>query len=309
MNGAAGDLSRLTFSSKYSVIFLRRHSSPPIRLVGVVAVWGPTGPAGWMEFRNFEVTGKPFSAVAKSRLVHTLEDGTHIDQTTYRDAQGRTRNETDGRIRIVDLVAHHNITLDPEARVAVPSFTENTYLPNVRELTPDLPVGVGEGRHLPAAPGNSTGTQAKTGKKKGTTNPPNVEDLGVQTVNGVLAHGVRTTLIIPAGSIGNDREFKVVNETWTSEDLHMSIKSMNTDPRFGTSTYELANIVQAAPSAELFQVPAGYTVRINSPIGGPHRLTLPSSSPRGFPASSKRGWDRAVARLPHPRLRALRSSS
>jgi len=219
------------------------------------AAWGQTGPAGWMEFWNFEVTGKPFSALAKSRLVHTLEDGTHIDQTKttvmYRDAQGRTRNETDGRISIMDRAAHHQIELDPEARLAVQKYIEGpAYIPNARQLTPDLPVTGG-------------GKQAKTGKKRGQTKPPNVDDLGIETVGGVLAHGVRTTLIIPAGSMGNDRDIKVVNETWTSEDLHMLIKSMNADPRFGTSTYELTNIVQAAPSAELFQIPPGYTVQKN----------------------------------------------
>jgi len=54
-----------------------------------------------------------------------------------------------------------------------------------------------------------------------------------------------------------------VNETWTSEDLHIPIKSTNTDPRFGASTYELTNMVQAASSAELFQIPPGYTVKKN----------------------------------------------
>jgi hypothetical protein len=65
---------------------------------------------------------------------------------------------------------------------------------------------------------------------------------------------------IPAGFIGNDRDIHVVNEAWTSEDLHMLIKSMNSDPRFGKSEYELTNIVRGAPSADLFRIPTGYTV-------------------------------------------------
>jgi hypothetical protein len=216
-----------------------------------------------LEFWNPAVTGKPFSATAKSRLVHTLEDGTHIDQTTttvmYRDAQGRTRNETDDRIRIMDPVAHHEITLDPETHRAVQTYVEGgAYVPGKGELDPHPAVirkGQGHismGQLPPGAP-----------VQKREESVPVVDDLGIKTINGVPAHGVRTMLTIPAGFIGNDREVKVVNETWTSEDLHMLIKSMNSDPRFGTSTYELTNIVQAAPSADLFQIPAGYAVKQN----------------------------------------------
>jgi hypothetical protein len=32
------------------------------------------------------------------------------------------------------------------------------------------------------------------------------------------------------------------------------------DPRFGTTTMQLTNVVRAEPDATLFQVPAGYTV-------------------------------------------------
>jgi hypothetical protein len=86
------------------------------------AVWGQRGATSWMEFNNFSVTGKPFSATATSHLVHTLEDGTHIDQTSttvmYRDADGRTRNEADGRIKIMDPVGHDEIGLDPKTHRA-----------------------------------------------------------------------------------------------------------------------------------------------------------------------------------------------
>jgi hypothetical protein len=46
----------------------------------------------------------------------------------------------------------------------------------------------------------------------------------------------------------------VTNETWTSSDLHLLVKS---------TSYELTNIVQGPPPAELFKivVPPEYTVR------------------------------------------------
>jgi len=42
--------------------------------------------------------------------------------------------------------------------VALQNFTENTYVPNAQELTPTLPAAGG-------------GPHAKTGKKRGKTNP------------------------------------------------------------------------------------------------------------------------------------------
>ena len=40
----------------------------------------------------------------------------------------------------------------------------------------------------------------------------------------------------------------------------MLVKSVNTDPRFGTTTYQLTNIVQGEPASTLFQIPADYTL-------------------------------------------------
>jgi hypothetical protein len=82
-------------------------------------------------------------------------------------------------------------------------------------------------------------------------------------VNGVMAHGTRSTLTIPIGQIGNDRAIQVISEQWFSNDLQMMVKSSNNDPRFGNTTYQLSGIVQVSPDPSLFQVPADYT-----PAGG-----------------------------------------
>ncbi|MGH7970771.1 MAG: hypothetical protein ACREIC_18785, partial [Limisphaerales bacterium] len=42
------------------------------------------------------------------------------------------------------------------------------------------------------------------------------EDLGQQTIEGVIAQGHRTTTTIPAGQMGNERPIEIVNETWYS---------------------------------------------------------------------------------------------
>jgi hypothetical protein len=45
----------------------------------------------------------------------------------------------------------------------------------------------------------------------------------------------------------------VVYERWYSKDLQMMVKTMNSDPRYGVTTYDLTNISQNVPDATLFQ--------------------------------------------------------
>jgi hypothetical protein len=214
---------------------------------------------------NQPVLNRPFSATATVRTTHTLEDGIHINQTTtalmYRDAQGRQRNESNGAIDIVDPVAQVGISWDSANQIAI-KRSVGSYVVPVEKFP------------VQAFPENSTEKKAgKTGKKRGGAGAPRnilTENLGLQTVNGLLCYGGRETITIPVGAIGNDREIKSVKETWTSSDLHILVKSIDSDPRFGTSTYELTNIVQAAPNAALFKVeaPPGYTVRMQQGILG-----------------------------------------
>jgi hypothetical protein len=92
---------------------------------------------------------------------------------------------------------------------------------------------------------------------------------------------------IPKGDIGNDRELKVVTERWTSEDLQMLIKSVNTDPRYGDTTYELTGISLSAPAPSLFQIPSDYT--ITEPAGR-GALKAKSGGPEpGVPGGRGRG--------------------
>jgi hypothetical protein len=108
-----------------------------------------------------------------------------------------------------------------------------------------------------------------------------VDDLGKQTVNGVLAQGVRTTSVIPSGTFGNDHDLKTVTERWVSEDLHVLVKSVYTDSRTGSTVYDLLNISQAPPDPSLFQVPAGYTVQDGGGRGGRGAAAGPVPGGRG----------------------------
>jgi hypothetical protein len=94
------------------------------------------------------------------------------------------------------------------------------------------------------------------------------ETLPGRTIEGVWAEGVRRTTTIAAGAIGNERPITIVSEEWTSPDLRTLVLTQHTDPRVGTSTYKVVNIVRGDPDPSLFQVPADYTVQSGPGRGG-----------------------------------------
>jgi hypothetical protein len=197
--------------------------------------WPPDGQSG-------PFIGRPFSGTEVRRTIQILGDGTHVEHSDtslfFRDAQGRMRNESADRVQIYDPVQNSSYTLELKKKVY--------------EKTP-----------RPVADGTSYSMAVVGGLiVSGTNGPPKPghgEELPSQMVNGVYCRGSRVTTTIPAGTFGNDRDVKVVNERWYSDDLKALVKSTNSDPRFGTSTYELTNIVMAHPDASLFMVPMDFT--------------------------------------------------
>ncbi len=89
----------------------------------------------------------------------------------------------------------------------------------------------------------------------------NKEDLGQQTIEGVIATGTRTTTTIPAGSIGNEQPIVIVSEQWFSSDLQVLIMTKHSDPRMGETSYRLSNVVQTEPARSLFEVPGDYKIQ------------------------------------------------
>ena len=98
------------------------------------------------------------------------------------------------------------------------------------------------------------------------------EDLGSQTMEGVLVTGTRTTRTIPTGQIGNDAPIKIVTEVWTSPDLKTVVYSKRSDPRMGEQTFQLTNIVRAEPDASTFTVPADFRI-----TEGPQKIVYRSN--------------------------------
>lgn len=206
-----------------------------------------------MRFGDRPVKGVPYSAQFVSESTRTLSNGTRISRNStgavYRDTAGRTRREMtlgavgpivveDGPKQMVfinDWVARVHYALDVASRTA-------------RKLPlRDVPEGV-------PAPIYA-----------GPDDLPKIEELGKRMVEGVEAEGVRSTVTVPAGRVGNDRPLEFVSERWYSPELQLVVLSIHKDPYVGDNTYRLTNINRAEPAASLFEVPADYKVVEGSP--------------------------------------------
>jgi len=230
------------------------------------------------------VTGAPYSGTEVVQSQETLADGNVIQRkrstNVYRDSSGRVRTEE---------------TITPDASTGKAPYTVATILDFVGgkryELNSSTMTARESPLHVPQGPAPSrTGTASGTGTSTGGASPmavrrgpgpggnqndpnrPNVvrTQLSPTTVNGVLASGTQHAETIPVGAIGNTRTIQTTRTEWVSNDLKVPVQIRSNDPRFGSSDMELTNIMQAEPSASLFVVPPGYTVKKGGPgFGGP----------------------------------------
>lgn len=105
------------------------------------------------------------------------------------------------------------------------------------------------------------------------------EDLGEQVLEGVLARGIRETITIPAGAIGNERPIESITEQWYSEELGALLLRRTFDPRFGETVYRLVSVTRSEPAPELFQVPSGYRTLEDARAGAAESGFAPATPP------------------------------
>ncbi len=210
----------------------------------------------WMGFGSFgglthtTLTGAPFSATETKLTRRTLADGTQVQQqqqsTIYRDSAGRVRIDT-------TLGGSSSGGTQPARTVSMiyDPVAGYTYRLNAQTMT---------AVKSPLPQKNSANNGSHTPRQHSDSAQVTTQDLGTQTINGVSATGTQVTRTIPAGAIGNTNPIQVVQVTWASAALQIPVQVSVTDPRFGNTTTNLTNIVQTAPDASLFQVPANYTI-------------------------------------------------
>ena len=227
------------------------------------------------------VIAKPFSADATLMSDQMLPDGSHvINQQTdaiARDTHGRTyREEVFGPpdssnpapkiIYIADPISQTTYVLGPD-HVArkIPISLAGSQLSATSVSTGAPPQGdlaLQRFRTAVAGGGGVVRVDASSAQPAPQTIPTDsrVDQLGTQIIAGIEAEGTRTTLTIPPGQVGNEKALVIVTETWYSTDLEATVLARRTDPRFGTSSYQLTNIQQTVPPASLFQIPSSYTI-------------------------------------------------
>jgi hypothetical protein len=230
-------------------------SRPGLRAAMEQALMGPFEPL--VGLTGPVVKDRPYSAVVTTETTQTLANGAHIRQhsryTIARDAVGRIRQENSatGKVFLSDPVEGATYLMDPQTRTArkmplgtvvVPESAGNNY----RVRGPD-----GSQRRLAYFPPEPKDGARAAGK----------EDLGTQTIGGIPAHGERTRITLPAGSVGNNVALEIVQERWYSAELQIAVMTHHTDPRTGETTVRYDEVRTGPPDAAQFKVPAGYQVR------------------------------------------------
>ena len=237
------------------------------------------------------VTGAPYAAEAVTETTQTLADGNRITRRSSvqiaRDGRGRERREHQAMM-VGPMVAQRSVALvtisDPVTGTAVTIDHQRQVATRMRmrrwngPAGPGRPPGGATTMAFPPVRGAVAGVGGATMQWTAAAGPdvvmamtagrdPGGETTTValepQTIEGVRAEGTRTTVMIPAGAIGNELPIEIVSERWYSPELKTVVLSRRHDPRFGETVFRLANLIRSEPATELFEIPAGY--RIDEP--------------------------------------------
>jgi hypothetical protein len=226
----------------------------------------------------------PYSAVGVTEVVQTLGDGNRILRKNtmryFRDSQGRTRTEFELAhvgpvalgakhtvVTIHDPVANTRTILHPEAKRADvikaaaggkpgPGRKHNVFVDRRVEGGPGAPANVAVFSAAPIAAGPTMEGLCDPRMKS----MPAPVSLGERTLEGLKTAGSRLEFTIPAGEFGNELPMTVRSEQWFSPELGVVVSSTHSDPMSGETTYRLTQISRTEPDAQLFNVPADYTL-------------------------------------------------
>lgn len=256
-------------------------------------------PATPLQVAQFSRTmkGAPYSAESITESVQVLADGNRIvtksTSKSWRDSEGRMRMENnispvgmwvpEGKnitlTTIDDPTTGNHYTFNNGDRTAT-KFTmhrSETNLVEGKQITISSTSGAvfaGGSDTTPArgfvsvldAPSTMVFHSADA-KVRMTSEDVKHEDLGQKNIEGVICDGVRDTITIAAGAMGNERPIEIVTERWTSKELGMDILRKHTDPRSGETTFRVQNLVRGEQPRNLFELPADVKVEeINSDV-------------------------------------------
>jgi hypothetical protein len=230
----------------------------------------------------------PYRAEFKDTTVNRLGDGAiqtlESNEVLAADSKGRTmfsHNEKwpPGKKRITGLVTRV-IVSDPLAGTRM-TWTLSEREATVTRLLPDRPgcfafntpmqeafLAAGGGANLYQDEGSTPRLAGASiypfGGNKGTNNSSvAVEDLGATTIEGVEAHGTRTTWTASSEVPGNHVPRVSVQEVWVATTLgpdNPILREVFDNPPYGTTTLEPVSLSLEEPDVSTFQPPQGYKV-------------------------------------------------
>ena len=229
------------------------------------------------------VKGAPYALEATVETEQTLADGNRIGHhqvvRVYRDSEGRTRREetlaalgpwaASGTpptvVTIQDPISGVTYSLDPQNKIAIklPTGSADKITTSRGIHTNETGIAISGS---PDGPQTIMGVggmvMVQEGMASAVVRPDETsESLGKETIAGVSAEGVRLTTTIPAEAMGNERPIEITRERWFSPALQIVLRSKQSDPRFGVTTYEVTNLDRTNPAHSLFQIPRDYQIR------------------------------------------------
>jgi hypothetical protein len=198
------------------------------------------------------IAGEPFSASVEVQTEVVATDGTwstrHTINQIARDSSGRIHNER--RLLVPESFRGEPRVL--EVHIFDPQKMTNVFYDPMTHIATQ--------RVLPAMPKQAN--PARPGAK--------VEDLGIQTLDGIETKGLRYSFTVPAQASGTGQPVEITDEYWYSEELHLNVLVRHHDPRTGLQTVGITRIAREEPPATLFEIPDGYkVVDVTPPPGAP----------------------------------------
>lgn len=246
-------------------------------------------------------TGAPYSAKQTEVTLRITTNGTRYINTVnvllYRDAAGRTREEMSGRtvsgnsfrsVTVLDPIAGTSLVW-PVSDDPTKKFVTISTLPDTQKITEPVSSRFGL---PPVAPPTAKAEPIPYACPRCTIM---TEYFSARPINGISALGSRTTRTYQIGKKENGQDFVAssINETWTSPDLRINVRSISDLPEYGRMTFDVTEIVPGPQDPVLFQAPAGYQIRDRRDATKPMDGTRDNPTQIGDPTNQTTGSNSA----------------
>ena len=195
----------------------------------------------------------PFTAVVNVARSFVRPDGSTFLSKTMgeigRDSRGRIHNEMRTAVPISSTQTPQLMRIhlyDPQSRVSTMLFAQQKTFSTMTVNRP--PATIPPGLFDASPTGDSVPASQFTKK----------EDLGIQEIEGLPAHGVRQTQTITGKNGGAGGEVNVIDEYWYADGLRINLIIKHSDPRTGAVVMTVTQINRAEPNPAFFEIPEGY---------------------------------------------------